>query len=385
MNTKSTIHQFLEYLEKAVQKERFVKLTLSKPASKSDALKNVYVRPLLLKGELCLSFTFRYEDRDETKNFNIKKGLAELYKLLGNVFLNGNLIGTEQSFLIRYNRKRQATLLAQKNTLTAKPELTHDKQKKRWVDPQNNIYLNRLGITNNKGEVLAKGQKKFKQINKYIEIVDGLLQNVEFPIEPRIVDMGCGKGYLTFALYDFLKNTKNLEPQITGIELREKLVKETNLIAKEMNATGLNFVAENIESFDVEELDLLIALHACDTATDLAIAKGIKSDAKIIIVAPCCHKQIRKQMNCQTGLKNVLTHGILKERQAELVTDGIRALMMSAHGYKTKVFEFISTEHTAKNIMIVGTKGKKDKAAIDKVEQIKQEFGIDFHFLEKLL
>ena len=159
-----------------------------------------------------------------------------------------------------------------------------------------------------------------------------------------------------------------------------------NSLAEELQYTGLHFIAEDINDYQPERLDMLIALHACDTATDLAIAKGIRGGAQIIIVAPCCHKQIRGQMSCQTTLQPILKHGILEERQAELLTDGIRSLLLEAHGYQARVFEFISTEHTAKNLMITGIKrGKASVEALEKVQSIKQAYGIEFHYLEKLL
>ncbi len=385
MNSKSTIHEFLESLEKAVEKETFVKLTLSKNGSSDKSLKNIYVREILLKNKTHLSFTYHFVDRDETKNFELKKALTELYNFFGSVFLNGDLFTTEKNILVRYNKKRQATLLSKAAENTKQANVGHDRKKKRLIVPEGADYLYELGITDKGGNVLAKGQKKYKQINKYIEIISNLLESKPLPEDARIVDMGSGKGYLTFALYDFLKKQKGLNPKVTGIELREQLVQKTKAIAKKIGAKGLEFISQDINEYKADRIDMLIALHACDIATDLAIAKGIKSKAEIIIVAPCCHKQIRQEMSCETALKPILKHGILKERQAEMITDGIRALLMSSQGYQTKVFEFISTEHTAKNLMIIGVKGKVEKDAIEKVEAIKKEFGIKTHYLEKLL
>ena len=385
MNQKSTVHQFLEHLEKALGKETFVKLTLSKQVGEDKSFQNIYVRKILLKDQEQLSFTYHYDQKDETQNFDYKKGLAELYNLFGSTFLNGDLFTTEQNIQIRFNRRRQATLFIKKASHKEALDTTHDHKKSRMILAEGQKWLHKLGITDKDGKVLAKGQKKYRQINKYIEIIDSLLKTNPLESQPVVVDMGSGKGYLTFALHEYLTKQKEIQPEITGIELRENLVEKGNKLVEEMGAEGLTFVAQDINEFDRPKIDLLIALHACDTATDLAIAKGIHSNASIIIVAPCCHKQIRKQMTCQSNLKEILKHGILKERQAELVTDGIRALLLEANGYKTKVFEFVSTEHTAKNLMIVGTKGKINKSALEKVEAIKKEFGIDYHYLEKLI
>ena len=200
--------------------------------------------------------------------------------------------------------------------------------------------------------------------------------------------MGAGKGYLTFALYDFLSNTLRKKAQVMGVEVRPDLVQLCNQIAQNAGFEQLNFQQGYIGNFTLPKTDILIALHACDTATDDAIFKGIQAKADLIICAPCCHKQIRKQMNCTTHLQNMLQYGIHKERMAEMVTDTIRALLLEVNGYQTKVFEFISTEHTGKNVMIVGQKVSKTKDSshyLEKIEMLKSEFGIEEHYLEKLL
>jgi hypothetical protein len=204
--------------------------------------------------------------------------------------------------------------------------------------------------------------------------------------------MGSGKGYLTFALYDYLHNVLNLKTKITGVEFREDLVALCNGIAMKSGFDNLGFVQGSIEDYEARQMDILIALHACDTATDDAIYKGISANASLIVVAPCCHKQIRREMETNRKANEVsfLTkYGIFLERQAEMVTDGIRALILEYHGYKTKVFEFISDVHTPKNVLIVGTKAKvtqERKEEIKKaIKQAKYDFGIDTHHLEKLL
>ena len=203
----------------------------------------------------------------------------------------------------------------------------------------------------------------------------------------RIVDMGSGKGYLTFALYDYLVNILNLQAKVTGVEIRENLIEICNEIAQNSKFENLHFEQGFIQGYELPKTDILIALHACDTATDEAIAKGIKADAQLIVCAPCCHKQIRKQIKDDSLLEPILNFGILKERQAEIVTDTIRALILESNGYKTKVFEFISMDHTGKNVMIVGQKRREAvdaKIYLDKVEELKKQFGIEFHYLEKL-
>ena len=228
---------------------------------------------------------------------------------------------------------------------------------------------------------------KYRQINKYLEIIEGLITSVSLPETINIVDMGSGKGYLTFALYDFLKNEKNLTVHVTGIELRQELVDYCNKISKDCGFDDLQFVCKPIDEYTERKIDILIALHACDTATDDAIHKGIVSDAALIICAPCCHKQIRQQLKGIEQESPLLKYGIFKERQFEMVTDTIRALIMEQHHYSTKIFEFISNEHTRKNVMLAGSKSvsKNDTDAIkEKIHSLKNAYHIDFHYLETL-
>ncbi|MCP4440277.1 MAG: SAM-dependent methyltransferase [Aureispira sp.] len=381
------LEQFLEQLLKSWQQQQFVKLTLSKCVQKETELKNIYIRKILIKGEAQLSFTFRYNTKDIVKNHTIDSALVELKNTLGKDFLIANLLTTSNDFTLQYNKKRKAHLRSKKPTTIQAPSTAHNKKKQYLIAPET-AFLSNLGISSN-GRVLHAHQDKFKQINKYVEIMSGLIQQIALPQAPKIVDMGCGKGYLTFALYQYLYQQKQLKAEITGIELREHLVEFCNSQAADLGWGGLSFVAQDIMDYDNDKIDILIALHACDIATDIAIAKGIKADAQLIVVAPCCHKQVRKQMSCKGVMQPILKNGILEERQAEIITDGIRALLLEAHGYKTKVFEFISTEHTAKNLMITAI--KQPNANInkepyqEKIDTLKSEFGIEEHYLESLL
>ncbi|MCF8365140.1 MAG: SAM-dependent methyltransferase, partial [Bacteroidales bacterium] len=254
--------------------------------------------------------------------------------------------------------------------------------------PEGRQYLQQLGVTNSNFEVIPAMSNKFRQINKFIEIINSILPEKTTPDSLKVVDMGSGKGYLTFALYDHLTNNRNIPAQITGVEMRRDLVEKCNQIAKISDFKNLTFQKSNIQEFEIENLNMLIALHACDTATDDAIYKGITAGADYIVVAPCCHKQVRKSMNVDDALKPVLRHGIFLERQAELLTDGIRSLLLEKYGYKVKTLEFISTEHTPKNVMIIAIKSDKivDKVGIsEQIYQIKKIFGIEYQHLENLL
>ncbi len=383
-----SITRFLESFEQAFTAGQLLKCTLSRPTpAAAPDLKNVYLRRVELKKGPHAAFNFRYKTRDEVKNFTLPEALEQLKKMLGAEWLNADLFTTEQDLTLTFSKNGEAALTTKKPTQTAAPDTRHDREKHRLLSPSA-PWLHAQGITNARGEVLPTAQDKWRQINKFLEIIENLLANHPLPADAHIADMGSGKGYLTFALYDFLTNRLGMQPQVTGIELRPALVDFCNKTAQEAGFQGLHFIADDIERYQPERLDLLIALHACDTATDLALAKGIHGKAAIIVVAPCCHKQVRRDMHAHNEMAPLLRHGILEERQAEILTDGIRALLLEANGYRTQVFEFISTEHTAKNVMITAvederSKGKKD--ALEKVAALKAGFGIKEHFLEKLL
>lgn len=390
--THNALSEFITAFRAAFSEGRLVKVTLSKPVQTSvpEGLKNIYLRPVSLKNGLKVAFNYRYATRDEVKNYPLDEAAEHLQTLLGKGFLNADLFSTAADWALQFGKNGTASLTQKKPTQSAPPDIAHNREKHRLLDPAA-PWLHWLGITSARGEVLPSAQDKWRQINKYLEIIDSLLREHPLPMDARIADMGAGKGYLTFALYDFLVSKIGLKPTVTGIELRPHLVDFCQKVAQQVGFEHLHFIAQDINYYRPERLDMLIALHACDTATDLAIAAGIRERADIIVVAPCCHKQIRKEMDARNELAPVLKHGILEERQAEILTDGIRALLMEANGYKTAVFEFISTEHTAKNVMItaIGERTKtgetRRKEILDKVAALKAGFGIQEHFLERLL
>jgi SAM-dependent methyltransferase len=380
-----TIIDFLEKISQSIDNKEFVKLTLSKPKHQGD-LKNIYGRIVLIKNQEKLSFTFRYQTRDEVKNMDIPEAVDFIETQIVTTFLNAVLFSTHSETTLSFNKKGenpQIIIKKIKNTEGVKT-IAHDNEKQRLISPKS-LYLNDLGITSKEGIVKNDAQHKYRQINKFVEIIESLIRENPLPKDAVIADFGSGKGYLTFALYDYFVANLKTTPSVFGFELRENLVTLCNDIALKNEFSNLKFIAQDINDFEEKHLDMLIALHACDIATDIAIAKGIKAQAKIIVVAPCCHKQIRKQLAVKNEMQPILRHGIMEERQAEILTDGIRALLLEAHGYKTKVFEFISTEHTPKNVMIVGIKNHAKREAIAQIERIKTHYGIAYHHLETLL
>ncbi len=380
--------QLLKQTQSSIDNDSFVRLTLSKSTNPEGSLKKVIVTLAIIKREPNLSFVYRHKTNDVTKNQPIEEGLRTIEELLAKQFEIANLFTTESDFA--YERNGDKSRFKQnKPTFTTAPNRGHDKEKRHLIQSTN--YLEKLGVLDKNGRVLKDKGDKFKQINKFVEVIESLLKNNEVLSNGKpmkVVDMGSGKGYLTFALYDYLTNQLKVNASVAGVEVRQDLIDKCNAIAKSVGFQKLNFELGYIGDYALDKTDILIALHACDTATDDAIAKGMAANAELIICAPCCHKQIRKSMTESEGLDSVLQHGILKERQAEIVTDAIRSLIMEANGYKTKVFEFISTEHTGKNLMIVGQKKKGEINAqkyLDEVEKLKKQFGIPQHHLESLI
>ncbi len=379
--------KFLDLLKDLFQQNSFTKLSLSKVFKAEKDLKNIYIAPVKLKSEQKLSFTYRYKTKDQVKNYSIEETLDLLKELLGESFLQALLIGINTEHQLLINKKGKTKLITNK-TQTHQKSLSHNKEKNYLIKSEDNKYLEKLGICDANGRVKDKQQDKYRQINRYVELMSHWFEKIDRSKKLQILDMGSGKGYLTFALYDYLHKQLNLDVSVTGVELRKNLVTLCNDIGKECGFKNLQFISKDINDFTSEEIDIIIALHACDTATDLAIYKGIKADAQLIVCAPCCHKQVRKDMGSKSDFRAITKHGIFEERQAEMLTDAIRSLLMEREGYKTKAFEFISNEHTRKNVMLVGRKtnaNKNNDEINDEINLLKKSFKIQRQELEDLL
>ena len=382
-----TLDKFLNRVAEAAEQSTLVKMTLSKPVQKHDDLRNVYVKPVLIKEKRLFAFTYHYERRDEVKNYDVAQMLDILKEMLPSRFLNAVLFTVNEDIILLVSSKGRATIQTKKVQECREQNLEHDKQKNRLINPANPWWY-QLGLTTREGKITADMQHKFKQIYKYAEIVESLIRPMKFGGTVHIADMGAGKGYLTFALYELLTQKLNMEVDIKGVEIRPDLVLKINEIINSNHLKGLEFVESSIEAYHPEKLDVLIALHACNTATDDAIASGIKAGAELVVCAPCCHKQIRQEME-RSGCYDAITrYGIFLERQAVMITDTIRALILEYFGYKTQVMEFIEMEHTPKNVLLVGRKTTKepDKAEIlRQISELKRQYGIKQHYLESRL
>jgi SAM-dependent methyltransferase len=383
------IENFTGELERALREETFVKLTLGNYKGADAHLQKILVRLVETKKGARLFFLYRYDMRDTAKNYEFAEGVKIVGNLLGKDFFSGHLFTTENDFQLDIGKKGKSRLNRAKPTFKTKPALEHNREKQVQISPHA-FYLKALGITTDKGEIRDKQQDKWKQINKFVETLGSLFDKsaLKDRKQLRIVDMGAGKGYLTFAAYDYFKNIRGLDVQVTGVDTKQELVGLCNDIARASEFENLKFVHGWIGDYDLRDVDILIALHACNTATDDAIFKGIRADADLIVVAPCCHQELRPQIVAPEMLKNILKHGVMLEREAESITDGLRSLLLEKAGYATKLFEFVSTEHTPKNNMLVGTKteNKADAEKInEQIQAIKNFYGIKEQRLEKLL
>lgn len=379
MSSPSARDRFLDLLRTALGDGTVVKLTLGKPRGADPTLRNLFIRPVALKSGPHLAFLYRHDTRDITKNHVPSEALTLLASLLGRDFLDAHLFTTTQTAQLETHPDGTARLkVTHVAAPLARPTPSAHNREKSHLIPANAPWLRALGVTNDRGQPREGMADKFRQIQKFAELLQHLLAEA-FPdsapsdsrlptLNPqpppallRIVDAGSGKGYLTFALAHLL----GPRALVRGLEFRPELVDLCNRLAREHQlADRLSFTAGTIADapLGAGECDVLIALHACDTATDDALARGLAAGARLLVVAPCCQKELRPQLTAPPVLADALRHGIFQERQAEFVTDALRAQLLEYAGYRTKVFEFISTEHTAKNLMIAAIKTRAPSA-----------------------
>lgn len=396
-NFNADTEGFLRDLQQAFRAGALLRLVLSKYKGAEADLNRITIRPVQIKEHKLLSFLYEYRTNHVTKNLAVEDAIAQLQHWLGSDFHNAHMITddweTQLSFskkgkvLINKNRNKNSPSSGDKQA--AQPELAHNRTKLRYVE-QDRPYLRELGITDANGQIIPAMSRKWKQINKFIEVLSTAIQQtgLEKRSELHIADFGSGKAYLTFAVHDYLTANLGVKTQVTGVELRQGLVDLCNQTAQKLSLTGIKFEQGDVQHFSAQGINIMIALHACDTATDYALNMGIRTGAEIIMCSPCCHKQIRPQLKSPALLAPVLQHGIHLGQEAEMITDGLRALLLEAHGYDTKVFEFISLEHTSKNKMILAQKRKVARDNTEVLQQIvaiKAFYGIQEHCLETLL
>lgn len=388
--------RFLHLVRLALAGGQFGKLLLSGPVGEEgDDVERLTVRAIELRGEPALSFLWRHRTKDVTKNHAPEAGVAEIAALLGTRFRNAHLHTATEEVQFAVSRKGRETLRVTRVDAPQAAPAAHDKAKHRPLDMAHPVW-SALGLTH-----LVKGEpalvpamaRKWKQINRFVEILSAAVEESGLQGPVRVADFGSGKGYLTFAVHDWLQS-QGLQPRVTGIELRDDMVRLCSAIIADEGLAGLRFDQGDVRTQAVQPLDVMIALHACDIATDHALHVGLQSGARVIMSSPCCHKELRPQMTLPALLRPMLQHGIHLGQEAEMVTDSLRALLLESQGYRTQVFEFISLEHTSKNKMILAVKAQGPAAEalaarrpelLAQIAEIKRFYGLREQRLEQLL
>ncbi|WP_166170891.1 SAM-dependent methyltransferase [Acinetobacter sp. SA01] len=382
--------KFLDAFQQAIETHSFDRMIISQYKGELEHLEKMTLRVISLQNQPVLSCLYRYKTQDVTKNYPLAEAVPLVQSLLAQS-KQANLFTASEELQLKKNKKK-AMLSSSKKVITivnpAETQQGHDRTKHRYVD-QDSYFLQPLGITDHKAQIIPSMARKWKQINKFVEIFSGALDQInQHDHALRVVDFGSGKGYLTFALYDYLAKHGQM-PFVTGVELNPKMVEFCQDVAQHSDFQQLDFFQGDVRTYQPEHLDVMIALHACDVATDFAIHTGIRLNAQMIMCAPCCHKELRPQLKSPEVLKPMLQFGIHAGQQAEMLTDTIRALLLKAYGYETKVFEFVALEHTSKNKMILATKRKDysepDQQILAQIQALKQMYGIQKHSLELLL
>lgn len=369
METKESLYSKLNSL---INIENLSKVILSNPIKKSNELpKKVIFEKILLKNKQ--TFQISYFIENQVKHENIEKVSFNLNKIIEIMESNFKQceVFSNNNFTILMNKKKEFKITGIKKSIANEQTIkSHNKQKNYILKEGEYIdWLFKLNVIDKNGIVLSHMQKKFRQINKFLE----MLKDVEeaLPKNAKIIDMGCGKSYLTFAMYHYFNNIKNKNVTIKGYDLKKDVVENCNKLAKEFSFNNLSFYNEDIKNLSPKEnINMIISLHACDTATDYALYFGVKLNCNIILSVPCCQHEIFSQIKNEE-LSSILGYGILKERFSSILTDSLRADALKLCGYKTNIIEFIDMEHTPKNIMIKAIKNKNYKPDIKKMEKFK--------------
>ncbi len=387
--------RFLGRVGQSVAGDTFVGLSLTMAGSAEGGPRRVLGRMVELGGVRHLSLTLRYSTRDEVENVEIPEVEERLRRYLGKC-RSAHLSTLERDWQLILADPRRPRLVGHPARAVAAPSRAHDRAKHRWLDETAREWLEALGVLGGDGRVRREAVAKHQQIERFLEILSHLVADCGWAGEPSgegrkelvVADLGCGKGYLTFGTRHLLARLVSRPVRVVGVDRRAELVEGANGVARRLGLNNLAFEAGSIASAGFDRLDGLLALHACDTATDDALRRGVELGASLIVLAPCCHQEVRPQLGRPEPLGAVLGHGLMAERMAEWVTDGLRALHLEAAGYRTRVIEFVGSEHTPKNLLLAGVRRaavRPDGASYARIAAFKAFFGIRHHALDGLL
>ena len=373
-----------------LDEETFVRLTATgRIRGERPPWIKVVVRPVVVRGRWRVQFSYFDGKKDITKNYFGALLLEKLDELLAMPFRQFHVQSATADLYLRITKEGKAVLTRGKPSLEGRPQtLEHDRRKQYLLPAEaSDEFLQAIGITGPSGRVRAAMQGKFRQINEFLRLMGRVLPEEQITGRPiEIVDCGCGKAYLTFAAHHYLNHVRGLPARVIGVDSNEEIIERCRALGDSLGWEGLEFRVGRIVEFSPEKSpDLVLSLHACDTATDEAIAQGILWGSRAILAAPCCQHELHDALR-PPPLQPVLRHGILKERTADIVTDAFRALVLRIMGYRTDVVQFVDPEHTAKNLMIRARKGLKlgDARFVREYEELKTFWQVTPH-VETLL
>ena len=391
--------QFIHRLRACLADGSFVQLGLARPHGTDPTLQKLLARRVVLRGEDHLSLVWRHQTRDITKNLPVADAVVLLATLVEGSFHHAHLVTRQHDIQLAFGKRGSWGLRVGKLAAAAAPPPqaeAHD-QARQHALALDLPFLAELGVTDPQGRLVPAMARKWRQINKFVELLGHAIAQSTLatrdPAQPlRVLDFGAGKGYLTFAVQHHLRTIGRV-PDVTGVELRDDLTGLCNAAVARLGLAGLHFATGDVRSFTEEGgagIDVMIALHACDIATDVAMHRGVASGAALILCSPCCHQQLRPQMRSPPLLQPMLRHGIHMTEQAEMLTDTLRAMLLQSRGYDTQVFEFISPEHTGKNKMVLAVRRAQPLAAAQQaalraqVAELKAFYGVREQYLESL-
>ena len=361
------------------EKENLILMNLSNPRKKSNAVKKISIRPVIMGSKVMYQAEFHYENKVTHYNFVSDELFSFVYDNLASAFKQVNIFTTDNDIQILANKIDKPKII--KNKPSKKQSIVSHNRKKNYIIPDGEPcdFLIRLGVMDSSGKVIQKHYSKFRQINRFLEIVSDCMDYFDKD-KIKIIDFGCGKSYLTFALYHFLKIKENRPVEIVGLDLKENVISLCNEIAADLGYDDLKFQLGDIAEYQDTSCDMVVTLHACDTATDYALINAVNWNTKVILSVPCCQHELFKQID--NPIENsMFKHGILKDKFTELLTDGLRGLKLEAAGYDVSMIEFTSLEHTSKNIMIKAlynekcNQQKKNKA-LEEYEALKKQYNV---------
>ncbi|MGE7946150.1 class I SAM-dependent methyltransferase [Lysinibacillus sp. NPDC093688] len=347
-----TFEEMKAQLIERILQQQLVTATISQPRMKSNEVKRIKLKPLLLKDAYHIQVEYQFERILKHENVLLEDFPEKLEAFL-NDYRQAHIDYIDEKIQVQLSKKNKVLWKSDKSSTPKQVNLTHNR-KKNYLLAEDKPYpfLIRLGVQTEDGKIKKQKYDKFKQINRFIEFIDDALTYLPKDRQVRILDFGSGKSYLTFALYHYLKIEKGLDIRVTGLDLKKEVIEECSQIAQDLGYEQLEFLVGDINDYNDESaVDMVVTLHACDVATDMALARAVKWGASVILSVPCCQHELNRQLNTP-ALDIMLQHGLVRERFSALATDAIRAEILSLVGYEAQLLEFIDMENTPKNILI---------------------------------